>query len=135
MSTPGANRSLHEPGLENDARASADVDAATVITSGTRAGVWSQLDVVASLPADATTVMPSPIIACTASSKGCEAAVLRLRLATAGTPSRCALRIHWIPASRIVPVVVRLQSKTFTATIQASLATPHVEPPTMPATW
>jgi hypothetical protein len=53
MSTPGANRSTHEPVLENAARASSGPVAPTVTAAGTPAGVFAQASAL-SLPAETT---------------------------------------------------------------------------------
>ena len=86
MLWPGAKMSTQVPQLENDARESTDVDAATVIASGALAGDRKQAFVF-SLPAATTYVMPSATARATAAFTALLAPPPRLMLATAGTPA------------------------------------------------
>jgi len=133
MSTPGANRSTHEPRLENEARLSSRPDAATVSAAGSRAGEDSQASS-SSLPAATVTLTPSSISPRIAASTLPLAGPLRLRLATAGVPARWSRAAQSMPA--MTPEVSPLppQSSVRTATSATAGATPYAAPPIVPAT-
>ena len=134
MSLPGAKRSLQTPKFEYAASSSTLVDAATVMTSATLPGLYKQLSAL-SLPAAATTVMPSVIIDCTALSNVAEAGPPRLMFTTAGVPKLWSATIQSIASTRMLVTVLPLHESAFTGTIEAPLATPYVVPAAMPATW
>ena len=79
--------------------------------------------------------MPSAIILDTASSTIAEAELPKLRLATAGAPAGWSA-ITQLAASRKTEIGrVNEHPATLTGTIVAALATPHVAPPIVAATW
>ncbi len=86
MDWPGANRSTHRPQLENDARASDKVEAATVIALGALEGEYEHASAL-ELPAATTMEMPSA----TARSMALFSVELKpppmLKFATAGAPT------------------------------------------------
>ena len=85
MLCPGAKMSTHVPQLENDARLSIDVDAATVMASAALAGDRVQASEF-SLPAATTYVMPSATARTIAALMALLKPPPRLMFATAGTP-------------------------------------------------
>ena len=133
MFTPGAKRSLHEPWLVKLAGPSLLVDAATVITSGTLAGLNEQV-VADSFPAAATTVMPSWTRLLTAVSNELDAGPPQLMLTTAGRPGAWSAMIQLRPSRIVEALLTPEHPKTLTGTIVTDLATPQVAPPTVPAT-
>ncbi len=130
--TPGANRSRHGPKLENDALASLVSVAPTVSAFGVRAGDCEHA-VVLLLPADTAYVTPDAIDAVTAASMASLADPPRLMLATAGD--------WWFAVTQSTPAMTPAQvplpeqPSTRTECRKTSLATPHVSPPMVPATW
>lgn len=78
--------STHVPQLENEARLSTDVEAATVMASGALAGDRVHA-LEFSLPAATTYVMPSATARATAALTALLAPPPKLMFATAGTPA------------------------------------------------
>ena len=132
--SPGANKSTHEPKLENDARASPMVLAATMSASPVAlAGDDAHASTFA-LPAAPTTTMPSPRARVMAESSAALVVPPRLRFITAGLVVWSAIA-QSIPSTTPETVPDPWQSRTRTATRLTAGATPRVEPPTVPATW
>jgi hypothetical protein len=111
------------PRFENDARASVDVVAPTVIASETREGEPLQAFAL-SLPAATAYATPSAIELRTAVSSADDAPPPRLMLAVAGCPATWLEVTKSIPAMTPELVPEPLQFSTRTATIWTCLATP-----------
>ena len=132
MAEPGAKMSTQLPKLENDARASLLVVAPTVIASPTRAGEEFARVGVGVAGGDRVGDPGGDRVA-TAVSSALDAPPPRLMLATAGL-TRFAVT-QSTPA--ITPDVDARSAAAqhANANRRTPLATPYVDPPTVPATW
>src|SRR5438270_2274696 len=136
MLTPGPKISTHVPIFAHDAFVSVLSVALTVIAAAARAG-----DVVhascglpreSPLPAATQNTTPAFTAPVTASSSACDAPPPRDMLATAGLMAFCATQFTPAMTPEFVPEPWQLRTRT--ATSETPLATPYVEPPTVPET-
>jgi hypothetical protein len=135
MASPGAKRSTQGPVLLVTRRRSAMVDAATVMTPGTRAGDCPHA-LALSLPADATTVTPAAINALTAVSTAVISIGTFVRALMFTTAGRCPWRRTCsMPAIRAAELPWFRQLNTRIPCSRTVFATPTSAPPTVPATW
>ena len=118
--------------MEKEARLSLLSLAPTVIASTVRAGDVLHA-VTFALPAAMTKTTPRPIALRTAVSSEVLAEPPRLILATAGRTRFWATQLMPAMTPEVLPDPV--QPSTRTACRVTPLATPKVEPPTVPATW
>src|SRR5262245_48020666 len=131
MADPGAKMSTTLPKFEKDDRASALVLDPTVMAALTRAGDWLDAFVLP-LPAATAYVTPAVIELFTAVSSDVLMPPPRLMFATAGA-ARCDVT-QFTPAITPEMLPDPEQFSTRTANSRAALATPYVDPPTVPAT-
>src|SRR3990172_5928497 len=84
-------------------------------------------------PAATTKVTPDAMALLTAASRVLEAPPPRLMFATAGSTALAFTQLTPLMTPVVVPDPAQLRTRT--ATSATLLATPHVAPPTVPATW
>ena len=123
MLTPGAKMSRQVPQLENDARASVEDDAPTVMAEGALDGDELHASALL-LPAATTMVMPSATARSTAALSDELNPPPKLMLATAGTPAVWCDTAQSMPATTPLIEPEPVQSRTRTGMSDASFATP-----------